>query len=99
MNSRIPISPDLALPKPEPEGIHLCWEGENKFSGFIFVLPNQTLAFLRHEILAYGVLGVNPDFSFVFQDAPLSALQEEAIFVGNCAVLLRGKLAMITRRI
>ena len=113
INCRIPISPDMRMPKPETDGIFLCWEGETQFryapqtissflllpilsiniltilfpfpspllhfSGFVFALPHQSLAFLRHEIQTYDVLGTNANFTFVFRDAPLSTLQEDSI--------------------
>lgn len=122
----MPLSPEPSLPMPETEGIFLCWEGDNHFSGFVFALPHQTLSFLRHEITAYAILGPNTLFSFIFQDAPLSELQEDSIFntiiyffnvnffylIGyffflmmegillmNCVIIIRGRPAMITRRV
>jgi hypothetical protein len=62
--ARIPLSPDLTLPKPETEGIFLCWEGESKFRLAMF--PFYTASTFSLSSFSFFIVFPFPHLLIIF---------------------------------
>lgn len=75
----------------------LYWEGKNQSFGFLDTNTSDTLFSLRQQIVENGI-PINGSYLFLFQQTPVSYVQEQKMTVRDIAITINKKLVIILRQ-